>query len=84
MDSISLVTINGSMYFVKSIKPCDVSDKVDAIAQKISVCANTKKESDIFSQFTQEVSQQLNIELSRIEISHVYRINTWDIPTYTN
>ena len=75
MDSISLVTINGSMFFVKSVLSEDISNKIDKIAHEISNKLISKKEADIFTQFVQTVSEQTNVALEKVEISHVYRIN---------
>jgi len=78
MESMSVVTVNGSMFFIKNNIPDDIIKKIDSIAKEMQLCVSLNdntNDTEMFYEFSQRVSQQLNIDLEKIFISHVYRIN---------
>jgi len=75
---MSVVTVNGSMFFIKNNIPDDIIKKIDSIAKEMQLCVSLNdntNDTEMFYEFSQRVSQQLNIDLEKIFISHVYRIN---------
>ena len=78
MESIALVTVSGSTFFVQSDAIKGITGKIDAIAEKMPELINrgiVLEDNEIFSEFVKIVSQQTNVDLSKVDLSHVYRIN---------
>jgi len=78
MDSISLITINGDMFFIESSYPSSTLKSIEEIAQGIfepNEIPSEEEGSSVFKLFLNKVQSQLGIALHEVHVRHVFRIN---------
>jgi len=78
MDTISVITINGDMFFVENSYPKDAQKDLEEIAKQVAASIEIPLDADdsrIFDLFLHEVQRRLGVVLHVIRVSNVLRID---------